>query len=295
MEGVERFNFLAQKSFRFDLSQEEYLELKELLKIEDNFWVYYPQAMGVMTEMMSESVFKIYASLQKPSIKYLSSPGLEFVPITKHDHWDSFYFGQKNRKTCAKEGVGIEINSQGQVCHGTFINGLANGKGTLITSSDLSYYNGEFVDNCFEGTGTFVLNSGYRYEGQWRTGKRNGFGIEIYPNGDVYEGDFVDNKNEGYGKLACSSGYICEGQWEDNALNGYSSVSWSHGMEYFGNYKNGKNYGIGNLTKPDGRSLSGKWAQSKCEEGIYSDTKGREYKIPYEISSEKAMSMLKSK
>ncbi|CAI2377250.1 unnamed protein product [Moneuplotes crassus] len=245
-----------------------------------------------MTEMMSESSFKIYASAKKPNIKYLPSPDLELVPVSQFTDSDHFYFGQINRKTFQLEGIGIEVNSAGRVIHSAFRNGFPNGKGTLINNSNLLYCNGEFVNGKFEGTGTYIHHSGSIYEGQIKADNPNGFGIQTDPNGDIYECNFVDGKREGLGKYTRNDGAVAEGQWENNYLNGYAITILPSGVEYFGNYKNGKNDGIGNLTSPDGRSISGKWALSKCEEGIYSDTKGREYKIPYEISYEKAISML---
>ena len=37
-------------------------------------------------------------------------------------------------------------------------------------------YSGEFVDGLMEGNGTFKWASGYKYQGSWKQGKRNGFG-----------------------------------------------------------------------------------------------------------------------
>lgn len=44
------------------------------------------------------------------------------------------------------------------------------------------------------GFGTCTFPDGYKYEGQWRYGKRDGRGIEIFPNGDRYNGVFQDDK-----------------------------------------------------------------------------------------------------
>ncbi|CAI2377793.1 unnamed protein product [Moneuplotes crassus] len=294
MEGGDRFEFLVQKSVCFDLSLEEYEELTELLNIEHNFLIYYPQAMAVMTEMMSESAFKTYASAKKPSIKYHPSPDLKLVPVSKLADSGHFYFGQINKKTRQFEGIGIEVNSEGQVFHSAFYNGSPNGKGILINNSDLLYFNGEYVNGKFYGTGTYINHSGNIFEGQWKADKINGFVIQTDPNGDIYEGNYVDGKPEGLEKFTQNDGVSTEGQWENNQLNGYAINVLLNGVEYFGNYKNGFKDGNGNLTSPDGSSISGKWVHDKCEKGVYLDTKGREYKIPDEISYKKALSMLES-
>lgn len=48
-----------------------------------------------------------------------------------------------------------------------------------------------------------VLQNGSRYEGQWNkySGKREGFGVQVWANGDMYQGTWKDDKAEGKGRL----------------------------------------------------------------------------------------------
>ena len=42
-------------------------------------------------------------------------------------------------------------------------------------------------------------NNGDKYEGDYKTGKKEGKGIYYYNNGERYEGDFKNDKREGKG------------------------------------------------------------------------------------------------
>ncbi len=62
------------------------------------------------------------------------------------------------------------------------------------------------VGDCANGTGTYYYaahtfgeESGDRYEGEWKDGKRDGRGTYYSANGDRYEGQWKDNKQHGRG------------------------------------------------------------------------------------------------
>ncbi len=46
---------------------------------------------------------------------------------------------------------------------------------------------------CVSGKGTLVCDNGQSYEGEWSTGKRNGFGVWVSEHGDRYEGQWDDD------------------------------------------------------------------------------------------------------
>jgi len=67
---------------------------------------------------------------------------------------------------------------------------------------DKYYYKGQFLSGKRNGTGCMLQPNGNRYEGQWLDGERNGRGkyydqtMKLY-----YEGEWKDSKREGYGYL----------------------------------------------------------------------------------------------
>ena len=55
-----------------------------------------------------------------------------------------------------------------------------------------------------------------KYKGELRDGKRFGYGVMEYSNGDVYEGTWNDDKRFGSGKLIQRNGDLYEGMWFEN-------------------------------------------------------------------------------
>lgn len=55
------------------------------------------------------------------------------------------------------------------------------------------------------------------YEGYWKDGLFNGFGIQYFNNGQIYEGGFKDDKFHGEGVFR-KDGEDIYGVWEDNVL-----------------------------------------------------------------------------
>jgi len=51
------------------------------------------------------------------------------------------------------------------------------------------------------------------YEGQFVDDVYNGFGRFIYSNGNYYIGNWIDGKRSGFGKLVDNQGKVYEGQW----------------------------------------------------------------------------------
>lgn len=59
------------------------------------------------------------------------------------------------------------------------------------------------------------------YEGQWKNSEYHGTGHLIETNGDEYTGEFRDGRRHGWGKVIQSTtGDIYEGTWEDSKMHG---------------------------------------------------------------------------
>lgn len=73
------------------------------------------------------------------------------------------------------------------------------GKGKL-TLKNGDFYEGEFVDGCFEGSGVLNKTSeGAVYRGQFKNNMRHGEGVQTWKDGRKYEGGFCEDKRDGYG------------------------------------------------------------------------------------------------
>jgi hypothetical protein len=111
---------------------------------------------------------------------------------------------------------------------------VADGNGRLDWSNNI--YIGNFKNNCFDGKGKCVYNSGLVYEGFWKENLKNGFGKLKFKNGLIYEGNFDNDKISGLGKLYFEEKIIYNGEWVDNIYNGFGIYYYPNGKIQFQGY-----------------------------------------------------------
>jgi len=84
--------------------------------------------------------------------------------------------------------------------------------------------------NCEDGYGVYQYEDGTRYEGYWSYGFRDGFGMQIMPNGDTYIGQF-----------------------DLDHYNGNGTYTWAeNGNKYIGHWQKSNRQGIGTYISADG-------------------------------------------
>ena len=119
-----------------------------------------------------------------------------------------------------------------------------------------------------------IIQNDFSYEGEWKDGKREGFGILIKKDIAEFIGEFVDDKVNGFGKVIYENGdeYIgywkdsqayglgiynkkniisYQGWWKKDKQNGFGIEKWPK-LDYFGEYLNGNKEGYGVLNIGDG-------------------------------------------
>jgi len=69
---------------------------------------------------------------------------------------------------------------------GDFEKGKRTGFGKLIMKRGHVLYEGKWLDNEFDGLGTYTQTDGVVYEGDWKKGVREGFGVQTWSNEDHY-------------------------------------------------------------------------------------------------------------
>ena len=64
------------------------------------------------------------------------------------------------------------------------------------------------------------------YKGEWdvETGKRDGRGAQVWPDGGYYEGYWTQDYACGKGRMIYTDGDVYEGMWKDNLANGYGKA-----------------------------------------------------------------------
>lgn len=114
-----------------------------------------------------------------------------------------------------------------------------------------------------------IEEDGFAYVGEWKNGKRDGFGVLSMKDVSKFIGEFSDNIVYGFGMLIHANGEKCAGYWDDFKLNGwgyfwapnnsfskglwkkdklneYGIESWVKG-KYEGEYVDGSKHGIGEI------------------------------------------------
>ncbi|XP_043779865.1 MORN repeat-containing protein 1 isoform X3 [Cervus elaphus] len=120
------------------------------------------------------------------------------------------------------------------------------------------------------GYGVYVYpNSFFRYEGEWRGGKKHGRGKLLFKDGSYYEGDFVDGEITGegcrhwaltgHGCLVDADGQVYLGSFHDNKRHGRGRMIFRNGDEYEGNWVRDQRQGHGMLRLVDGSTYEGQW------------------------------------
>ncbi|MBI9101225.1 MAG: C40 family peptidase [Spirochaetales bacterium] len=99
-------------------------------------------------------------------------------------------------------------------------NVAANNSGATERVFARGKYIGQLSGNRPHGKGTYQLNNGDVYEGEFRNGLYHGKGKYSARDGNIWEGTFVSGKLHGSGTRIWPSGSIYEGNYEDGLESG---------------------------------------------------------------------------
>ncbi len=94
---------------------------------------------------------------------------------------------------------------------------------TVSTAEKPRYYVGELTEDCAyrDGLGTYYwMDLGRIYVGQFRNGKRHGYGIQASVSGQRHTGMWKNGKKHGSGSIRFTSGKTCTGLWRDGHMIG---------------------------------------------------------------------------
>ncbi|CAF4783522.1 unnamed protein product, partial [Rotaria socialis] len=121
-------------------------------------------------------------------------------------------------------------------------------------------YKGEYKNGKRHGFGKLTLSNGSFYEGRFVENEKHGFGIYKWSNGAIYEGEFAHDQPHGKGKLTSRSGDIYDGVWANGKRHGQGTTTWKDGNAYEGLYDQNEKHGFGKHTwKDKGSTYAGTW------------------------------------
>ena len=103
-------------------------------------------------------------------------------------------------------------------------------------------YEGDYINDGYEGNGKYIGENGECYIGQWKNGLKHGKGTIYYSNGKIkYEGDYINDKYEGNGKYIYDNDEYYIGEFKNNLRHGKGIMYHSNGkIIYEGDWVNGK-------------------------------------------------------
>uniref|UniRef100_A0A8C5REZ4 MORN repeat containing 1 n=1 Tax=Laticauda laticaudata TaxID=8630 RepID=A0A8C5REZ4_LATLA len=119
------------------------------------------------------------------------------------------------------------------------------------------------------GYGRYVYpNSFFKYEGQWKRGKKHGHGKLLFKDGSYYEGEFADGEIVGHGlRYWASTGNTYSGQFLFGELHGHGVFHYGNGSKYEGEFSYGVREGHGLLMEKDGETYQGSFHNNKKHGG----------------------------
>lgn len=135
----------------------------------------------------------------------------------------------------------------------------------------------------FTGNAEFKYPDGSNYQGEWKDGKKSGFGTMAFANYDIYEGDWEDDKMNGVGTYRFwdkkldkfTSRYV--GTFKDGARNGAGRMVYPDRSEYHGMWQNNMRTGEGIRIFANGDCFHGLWKFNKIVRGVLALKNGDKY------------------
>ena len=182
-----------------------------------------------------------------------------------------FSFGKPNNNGKLE----FTINEVPYTYVGEFLNGKKHGKGNLSSKDNKFNYDGDWVNDKYEGFGA-LFNNGEKYTGDFKEGNYNGNGTLYKSNGDIFEGEFFEGKLKN-GTITYKNGDSYEGQLENGIFNGKGIYKYKNGDIFNGKYEEGKKK-FGNFEYSEGK-YEGFFENDLFNgEGIFINNNGDKYK-----------------
>lgn len=168
------------------------------------------------------------------------------------------YSGSYDKKLKSKEGLGFEYM-------------VDSSKGTIYK------YCGYFYNNSFHGLGMLSNSKNEAFFGEFRGGKKNGYGF-YYAENKTYTGFFKNNLYEGFGEINVKGKFTYCGLWKNGVRNGFGYYMSSDGNVFCGEFSEGKITGTGFFQWADGQNYIGSWKDNFIDGyGVFSYKNGDKF------------------
>ncbi|XP_014108201.1 PREDICTED: radial spoke head 10 homolog B [Pseudopodoces humilis] len=138
----------------------------------------------------------------------------------------------------------------------------------LLAQVIIKSYEGELVDELYEGQGFMCFEGGNTYKGLFSEGRMTGEGTYTWADGVKYEGTFTKNMLMHNGCYTWNDGSVYEGSIKNGLRHGYGVFrSGTHPISYTGYWCNGKRHGKGRICYDQEQTswYSGEWVNNVRE------------------------------
>jgi hypothetical protein len=128
-----------------------------------------------------------------------------------------------------------------------------NGNGKKLIYAVKNYSSGDRYEGYLdtetgkrEGFGLYIFSNGDRYKGKWQTGKMHGQGVFVWANSDNYFGEWYEGSMTGHGvKSNIMDGSSIEGYFLAGEANGWCKKIYACGDIFQGYCEGDKRHGYG--------------------------------------------------
>ncbi|XP_077235127.1 uncharacterized protein LOC143877145 [Tasmannia lanceolata] len=171
-------------------------------------------------------------------------------------------------------GSWVQVYNNGDVYEGEFHRGKCSGSGVYYYYMS-GRYEGDWVDEKYDGFGVETWARGSRYRGQYRQGLRHGFGVYRFYTGDVYSGEWSNGQSHGCGVHTCEDGSRYVGEFKWGVKHGLGHYHFRNGDTYSGEYFADKMHGFGVYRFANGHLYEGAWHEGRRQGlGMYTFRNG---------------------
>jgi|GEM_PF-1538908 len=149
---------------------------------------------------------------------------------------------------------------------------------SVVTLPNGDRYEGQFKEGLFNGWGVYYYHNGDKYEGEFKDDMKHGRGTLIYRNGDRYVGEFANDMKCGKGSLLFANGDKYVGEFANDTMNGRGTLLYQNGNRYAGEFRNGLKHGNGVFRFTNGDVYSGEFKDDmRNGRGTYVSNSGAKY------------------
>ncbi|KAI3727854.1 hypothetical protein L6452_16474 [Arctium lappa] len=216
------------------------------------------------------SSFRLFVARNFPNLKLYNSdnPSKSHPPVV----WS---IGSKTRlEESTNSGFLVKVYSNGDVYEGEFYKGKCSGSGVYYYNLN-GRYEGDWVDQKYDGYGVETWAKGSRYRGQYRQGLRHGYGVYRFYTGDMYAGEWFKGQCHGCGVHTCEDGSKYSGEFKGGIKHGLGHYHFRNGDTYAGEYFADKMHGFGVYRFANGHRYEGGWHEGRRQGfGMYTFRNG---------------------